>query len=183
MDVGAVLDSLSEILGGDAPFAVVGGHALLAHGVHRATFDLDVLVRQRDQSRLVAALEEIGFETLHRSSGYSNHVHGDSSWGRLDVVYVDEESASRILDQCTWRSVAGRSVLIPSVKVLSAMKLHAASNDPSRRLMDLADIRALLEQAPSERGGVREVFLQRGRGDWLEDVGLEAARDGGSEDE
>lgn len=183
MDVGAVLDHLAELFGTEQErFAVVGGHALLAHGVQRLTFDLDILVRQSDQSRLIASLEDVGFETLHWSSGYSNHAHTESAWGRLDVVYVDDASGEKIFEECTSREVAGRPVPVPSTRVLTAMKLHAIHNDPSRRLQDLADIRALLEQAPQERRAARDVFVERGREAWLEEVGL-GSPENGSEDE
>ena len=37
-------------------------------------------------------LEELGYETVHRSPGYSNHSHSDPDWGAVDVVYVDGEA-------------------------------------------------------------------------------------------
>lgn len=173
MDVGAVFDRLAQLLGsGSERFAVVGGYALLAHGVQRLTFDLDILVRSADQARLVDGLEDAGYETLHRSSGFSNHLHSDSSLGRLDVIYVDEDSARRIFRGSARRLVAGRSVPVVSIPVLAAMKLHAIDNDPSRRLQDLADIRALLDRAPNDREAVRDIFIERGRTEWLADVGL-----------
>src|SRR6202035_60225 len=69
-------------------FALIGGVALAAYGLARTTLDLALLVESRGQEDLIAFLEATGFATLHRSTGYSNHLHPDPARGRLDCVYV-----------------------------------------------------------------------------------------------
>ena len=55
-------DLLAELLEHDVDFAVVGAHALAAHGVARATGDLDVLVRADAENavRVLRALALFG---------------------------------------------------------------------------------------------------------------------------
>lgn len=61
-------------------YALVGAFALKAYGYLRATEDVDFLVRGAYQSRIIAYLESLGYETIYRSAGYSNHVHPRKSW-------------------------------------------------------------------------------------------------------
>ena len=60
--------------------AVVGALGLHAYGHSRATFDLDLVVPSGAQRSLVGFLEKLGYETVHVSSGYSNHAHSDPDW-------------------------------------------------------------------------------------------------------
>ena len=56
------VEMLSALIEARASFIVVGAHALAAHGVPRATGDLDIWVRNDDENagRVVAALEAFG---------------------------------------------------------------------------------------------------------------------------
>lgn len=55
-------DLLTELLAGGVDFIVVGAHALAAHGVFRATGDLDILLRpeRANARRAWAALHRFG---------------------------------------------------------------------------------------------------------------------------
>jgi hypothetical protein len=165
-----VLDRVAAFLEGRGdPCAVVGGLALHAHGRSRATFDLDLVTGLEAQAPLVALLEQLGYETLHRSEGYSNHSHPDPEWGGVDVVYVDEETARRLFSSCTRTLKLGsREVPVPSAEHLIAMKLRALRNDPSRELQDLADIQYLLGLPETDRQKVRWYFEQAGMTDWYD---------------
>lgn len=146
-----------------ARVAVVGGLGLHGHGVTRATVDLDLLVEAEVQDALVAFLESRGYETLHRSPGFSNHLHADSELGRLDFVYVDPETGRRIFAGCAPRLELGsRSALVPRAEHLVAMKVQAMKNDPSRELQDLADVQALLRLPGIDAAQVRSYFDKAG---------------------
>ena len=58
----------------DFSVAVIWGLGLHAHGISRATFDLELVTDQAAQDALISFLEGIGYETVHRSEGFSNHV-------------------------------------------------------------------------------------------------------------
>ena len=144
MDIRAVNGLLHDFFRDRGRFAVVGGYGLLAHGIQRATFDLDLVVENRCQADLIAFLEAKGYETLHRSTGYSNHLHRASDLGRLDFVYVDEQTAETIFEGCEETEIlTGLVALVPRPEHLVALKVRALKNDPSRKLQDLADIREL----------------------------------------
>src|SRR5262249_35472427 len=56
-------------------YAVIGAFGLHAYGLSRGTFDLDFVSEAGAQPQLVGFFESLGYETLHVSAGYSNHLH------------------------------------------------------------------------------------------------------------
>ncbi len=154
---------------GGFPYALVGGLGLHAYGHSRATFDLDLVTGSEAQGPLVRALEELGYETVHRSAGYSNHAHPDPEWGDVDVVYVDAETAGQLFRASTRTLKLGdREVPVPSAEHLIAMKVQALRNDPSRELQDLADIQYLLGLPETPREAVRGYFEKAGLTEWYD---------------
>ena len=147
----------------------MGGLGLHAYGHSRATFDLDLVTRSEAQAPLVALLEGLGYETVHRSPGYSNHSHSDPEWGGIDVVYVDTETERQLFSACTRTlKLGGREVPVPSAEHLIAMKVQALRNDPSRELQDLADIQYLLGLPDTSREKVRGYFDRAGMTQWYD---------------
>lgn len=169
MDFIAALERLSSYLdGAGAEWAVVGGLALAAHGAGRLTHDLDIVTERRVQSDLVRHLESLGYETLHVSAGYSNHAHADPAMGRIDVVYVDGQTAQDLFGEAAEADLLpGCRVRVPRPEHLVAMKVLAASNDPSRLLQEMADIVALLRAVELGPEVVRPYFERHGLlGEW-----------------
>lgn len=169
MDFARVIRSLSECLAARGErFVVIGGVALAACGMPRLTLDLDLAVAASAQDGLVAWLEASGYQTLHRSTGYSNHLHADPERGRVDVVYLRGETARRIFAAA--RTVPGpgdTSIAIPCPEHLAALKAFAIRNDRSRRLQELADISFLLTLPGVDRAEIEDSFRRYGLEDEL----------------
>jgi hypothetical protein len=164
MDFKNALLSIAEFLRSEeVPFAITGGFALQAYGRARATFDLDLVVPRPAQATIVAFMEARGYETLHVSEGYSNHLHPGSALGRVDFVYVGEDTARRVFGEARPQFRFGDETY-PVVRPehLAAMKVFALKNDPSRRLQELTDIRFLLELPGVDREAIRKEFLRHG---------------------
>jgi len=151
------------LMGRQTPMAVIGGLSMAAYGMPRTTLDLDIVVPASVQDELVSFLEAMGYETLHVSSGYSNHVHDDDDLGRVDVVYVRGETADALFEDV--RMVPGPgSCEVPVLRPehLAAMKAFAMKNDPSRTFRELADIQFLLTLPGVDRGAIEERFRRYG---------------------
>jgi predicted nucleotidyltransferase len=172
MDLERVIRRLKDFLDGEGvPFALVGAHALQAYGITRATVDLDLLTEERVQDRLIALLESLGYETLHRSPGYSNHLHADPSWLRVDFVYVDERTSRALFARATRRAtIGGCEVKVPGPEHLVAMKVQAVKNDPRRTFKDLSDVQELLRVAEVDEAEVRAYFERAGLGARYEEI-------------
>jgi hypothetical protein len=152
-------------------YAVIGGVALIAYGLPRTTLDLDFIVESSAQDDLIRFLESRGYQTLHRSSGYSNHVHPDLLlWGSLDFVYVSGETSRELFAACrTATGPGGLQILVPKPEHLAALKITAIKNDPARTFQDLADVRFLLNLPGVDRIQIRDYFDRQGMRDRFDD--------------
>lgn len=164
MDFARVLAMLADFFEREGlRYAVIGGFALHAYGVTRATLDLDLAAEGDARPRVVAFLESMSFETLHVSAGYSNHLHATEALGRVDLVYVAGETSRRLFDGCRpGLALGGRTFPVPRAEHVVAMKVHAMKNDPARTLRELADIQALLAVPGIDADEVRGYFERAG---------------------
>lgn len=164
MELVAVIGEVRGFLDREGtPFAIVGALALHTYGYSRATNDVDLLVGSEAQDRLIAFLEKRGFETLHRSDGYSNHLHAEPALGRLNVIHVDEDTRGKIFAEARLASLAGMSVLVPKPEHLAALKIHAMKNDPSRAFQEMAEIQFLMRLEGVDRDQIRGYFERSGQ--------------------
>ena len=163
MDFGKVLGTLASFFQREGyRYAAVGAFGLHAYGLTRATLDFDLATESAAQPKLVAFLESLGYETLYRSAGYSNHVHVLPELGRLDFVYVASETGRLLFSGGTTLQLGEHRVQVPRPEHLAAMKVHAMKNDPSRSFREMADIQFLLGLPGIDEAEVRSYFEQSG---------------------
>ncbi|MBY0494894.1 MAG: nucleotidyltransferase family protein [Cyanobacteria bacterium] len=164
MNFAAVLARIEQILStGPWPSAVAGGVALAAYGSPRLTIDLDIVTHRDAQPAVIAALERTGYETLYRSSGFSNHRHFEAELGRVDLIYVDDVTSGRLFAAArTLMGPASTRIRVPSPEHLAAMKIQAIRNAPDRTLRDLADVAFLLTVEGVNRDEIKGYFEQAG---------------------
>jgi hypothetical protein len=144
-------------------YALVGGLAVHAWGGSRATKDVDFLVARSDRQSTVAFAEALGYETLQVTSAFSNHAHTDSRLGRVDFLYVSNETAEKIFASSTRKRVIGdETVPVASPEHLAMMKGLAMKHFPHRTLFDPEDVRILLAVPGVDHDAVREYFGQLG---------------------
>lgn len=172
MNFGKVLETVSDFLEArEYRYGVVGGVALAAYGFLRTTVDLDFVVEARAQDDLIQFLESQGYRTLYRSSGYSNHEHSDPSRGRVDFVYVRGETSKELFAGCRMLlGPGGKEIPVPRPEHLSAMKVLAIKNDPSRTLQELTDVRFLLTLPGVDRREIEGYFEMHGMKDHLDEL-------------
>ncbi len=152
-----------------ARWGVIGGLAMAAYGPARTTLDVDIVVDVDDQDRLIDFLQSQCFTTLHRSNGYSNHIHDDPDLGRVDVVYVRGETSRQVLDNMRDHSgPGGMTIRVPRPEHLAALKAYSIKNDPTRTLRELADIRVLLDSPGADRAEVNGYFVRYGLEDLID---------------
>jgi hypothetical protein len=152
-------------------FAVIGGVALASYGLSRTTVDLDIVVEATAQESVIGFLESLGYQTVHRSPGYSNHVHPETSWGSFDCVYVAGETAEKLFAACrVLPGPGGFQVPVPKPEHLAAMKVLAMKNDPARTFQEMADLRFLVTLPGVDRAEVRGYFERYGLEERYEDI-------------
>lgn len=143
--------------------ALIGGFALAAHGIPRATVDLDFLAEEACQGRIVRFLESLGYETLSRSRALSNHDHPMPSLGRVDFLYVGRETAEEIFRQGIRVPIlTDRTILVAKPEHLVALKLFAKAANPGRFYREMEDIGQLCRLDGIDHEEVRGYFEKYG---------------------
>ena len=138
-------DQIREVLSmfartGTRP-ALIGGLAVVAHQVVRATKDVDFLVEAEAAPKVHDALLDLGYQCIYRSEEAANYVRTTEG---LDLLFAHRPLARRLLAQASERETPMGRMRIISVEGLIGFKLQGFVNDASRT-RDLDDIRALLK--------------------------------------
>ena len=152
-----IKEALTAFAGIGTQPALIGGLALAAHNIVRATRDVNFLADADDADRLHGLLLGLGYRCIHRNADAANYVRGDEG---LDLLYAHRPLARRMLTQARERETTMGTLRVISAEGLIGFKLQGHLNDPSRN-RDLDDIRALLR---ANRGAlnmseVREYFV------------------------
>jgi hypothetical protein len=152
-------------------WAIAGGVAVAAWGYERGTQDMDFVVSGEDRDKVVAFAESIGYETIHSSESFSNHLHPTEAFGRVDVIYVNGHTAEDMFAAATKRVAAG-DVIAPviSPEHITMMKAFAIKTDPTRRYRDGRDIEFLLTLQGINREAVRNYFARFGLLEFFDDI-------------
>ncbi len=158
MDLRTSLDRVTERLRADEiDHALIGGLALAAHGVVRATGDIDLLVDGSRADAATQALTDLGYECLHASEHVANFASEKD--GRVDLLFARREYGGAMLRRAAPDPHRpGDPLRIVDAADLIGLKVQSSSNDPRRARIDLADIQRLLENAAVDLDRVREYF-------------------------
>ncbi|MEO6624026.1 MAG: hypothetical protein ABIN37_04250 [Burkholderiaceae bacterium] len=148
--------------------ALIGGLAVVAHQVVRATKDVDFLVEVEAGQRVHDALLGLGYQCLYRSEDAANYVRGTEG---LDLLYAHRPLARRLLAQASERETPMGRLRIISVEGLIGFKLQGFVNDATRT-RDLDDIRALLQmhRASIDMDELREYFAMFNKPELLNEL-------------
>jgi hypothetical protein len=151
-----IREALSMFARSDTQPALIGGLAVVAHQVVRATKDVNFLVEAEAADKLHDALLDLGYQCLYRSDDAANYVRGMEG---LDLLYAHRPLARRLLAQASERETPLGRMRIISVEGLIGFKLQGYVNDATRA-RDLDDIRALLKvhRASIRMDELREYF-------------------------
>ena len=172
MDFAKVLAEIARFLDArKARCGLAGAFALQAHGLQRATGDLDLVVESRAQPVLLAFVDSLGYERLHVSEGYSNHLHPDPAWGRIDFIYLEDHTADLLFARAVkTRILPGVEMLVPAPEHIAAMKVQAMKNDPTRTLKEMADIQYLLQLPGVDEAEIRRYFDKAGLSERFDEI-------------
>jgi hypothetical protein len=163
-----IREALSMFARNDTAPALIGGLAVVAHQVVRATKDVDFLVEAEAADKVHAALLDLGYECLYRSEDAANYVRAAEG---LDLLYAHRPLARRLLAQASERETPMGRMRIISVEGLIGFKLQGFVNDATRT-RDLDDIRSLfkIHLTSLNMDEVREYFALFSKPDLLNEL-------------
>ena len=127
---------------------LIGGLALQQYAVVRQTLDVDCLICDADSDKMVELFGKEGFAATAETENFVRLHHESVHMMDLDLLLVDAETLSEMLAESAPAGVGSRSLRMPCLAHLIALKLHAIKNDPKRELRDLSDIVELLRANP-----------------------------------
>jgi hypothetical protein len=96
--------------------ALIVGLAMVAHGVVRATQDVDFLVELEAADLVHDALLDLGYQCVYRSEDAANYVRATQG---LDLLYAHRPLARRLLSQASERESPMGRIRIISVEGLN----------------------------------------------------------------
>jgi hypothetical protein len=171
MSLREVFQSVSEFFKHEQiDYAVIGAFALYGYGYVRATRDIDFITRSQYQEKITRFLESLGFETVHRSESFSNHLHPVGAT-RVDIMYIDGKTADEFFS-ATQEKVLFEDVAVPvaGAEHLIALKLFAAQNNPDRKFKELSDIREIVNRSKVNSSKIKEYFVKYGLEKYYDDT-------------
>ncbi len=137
-DLRKTLTTTSSILSNNGiSHALIGGFALAAHGVNRATVDIDFLADGDRKAEIIQLMTANGFQIQHQSDG----VLQFTGTGFVNIVLANRLLSKKMVENATLEQ--NLNVLVVSIEDIIGLKIQAFVNDPSRELQDKADIQAL----------------------------------------
>lgn len=123
--------------------ALIGGFALAVHGVHRATQDIDFLADGAEREKILASLEQAGFQLRHGSS----EVLHFGGVGTLDILLANRPLSLQMIRDAV--SDSNLKVRVLKAEDIIGLKIQAYVNDRSREFQDKADIQNLIKANPA----------------------------------
>ena len=144
------------------PYALIGGFALEAAGVVRATMDIDLLVLSRNKDSIKSIMRRNGYTILHESKEVINFIGDEANPGRVDFLLAHRKYAVSMLKRAQKKMVFGgkTKTYVVAPEDLIGLKVQAAANDPDRFEQEMIDIRMVLNNcpAPLDHNRINEYF-------------------------
>jgi hypothetical protein len=146
-------------------FLVCGGHAVMAHGFARSTFDLDLLVRSTAREAWKTLMRELGWQ-LHAEG--TTFLQFDSPPGQLepvDLMLVNDSTFAQMSAAALPLSRSTGGAKVVSLLHLVALKCHAIKHGHAGRVeKDVDDVIQLVKvnHLSLENEKLRGIILKHG---------------------
>ncbi len=140
MGIKATLQRISNLLTDQQiDHALIGGLALSAFGINRATFDIDFLIDSTQKEKAKVLLSKNNFTLYHESQ----EVLQFEGMAQIDFLLAQRPLSIEMLKNAVLIPLLG--VKIVQLEDLIGLKIQAYSNDPQREFKDKADIYSLFK--------------------------------------
>ena len=153
MDFKLVIDKLlTAFQDEDIRYALIGGFALGALGITRATVDIDFLVHRDDLDKVHTIMTGLGYDRAFHTDNVSQYLSADNLFGEVDFLHAFREISVGMLQRAENKKIFGGTISIKVLKIedLIGLKVQAIANDEARKPIDLADIKALIALRKTE---------------------------------
>lgn len=126
-------------------FALIGGLALQAQGVTRATTDVEALILIKDREKVRSLMAKAGFEVFFESGEVMTFIDTETKSNRVDFLLAHRPYATTMLKRAEPKKIFREvPIKVARPEDLIGLKVQAYVNDPNRKDQDTADIRSLI---------------------------------------
>jgi len=154
-------------------FLLAGGHAVIAHGHQRTTFDIDLIVQRMDRDAWFALAESLGYNLHAKGPTFIQFDPPDSKGMPLDVMLANQDTFAKLAATAVPVGSEFGDVKMVSLRHLLALKCHAVKYGHPRRIVKDADdvIRLVLaNRIDLDAPEIRELFLKYGTQEFYKKV-------------
>ena len=129
-------------------YAIIGGFALEAAGVIRATMDIDLLVLASDKNIIKSVMISNDYELVFESKEVITFIGSNDSLGRVDFLLAHRKYTLAMLERAQKRSVlqGQTEIYVVEPEDLIGLKIQAVANDQQRFIQDMVDIQMILNK-------------------------------------
>jgi hypothetical protein len=155
------------------PFLLGGGHAVIAHGFARSTFDLDLIARQNDREKWVQLARGIGYELYQENPNFLQFNAVAEGTFPLDLMFVSDDTFAKMRAAAVPSPSGLAGVHVVSLVHLLALKCHAIRyGHPGRGVKDAEDVIQLIRRNRIDPNAewIRDIFQKHGTDELYEKV-------------
>jgi hypothetical protein len=128
-------------------FLVIGGHAVMAHGFARATFDLDLLVRVSEREAWKSLILEAGGQLFSENDVFMQFSESAALPMKTDLMLVNEETFRKLWPSAFVPANANPQTKFVALLHLIALKCHAIKHGHAGRVeKDVDDVLQLVKE-------------------------------------
>ncbi|MDO8748145.1 MAG: nucleotidyl transferase AbiEii/AbiGii toxin family protein [Candidatus Omnitrophota bacterium] len=145
MDFRAVLRLIEEDFSREnIRWALIGGFALGALGVHRATIDLDFIIHRGDLEKVDKIMRIHGYQCVYKSDEVAQYVCQAKIFGEIDFILAHRNISYKMLERAQDKEIFSRTVKVLRPEDVIGLKIQALANDETRTSQEYFDIESLL---------------------------------------
>lgn len=123
------------------PFLLAGGHAVIAHGHGRMTFDLDLIVRREDAPEWCAVVLALGYVLYNEQPTFLQFSESPTAAFPLDLMMVPADTFQKLEAASVPLPLPGTRSRMVSLLHLIALKCHAIKHGrDERKVKDTDDL-------------------------------------------
>jgi hypothetical protein len=128
-------------------YALIGGFALGAWGIVRATTDIDFLVVKDDFPRIENIMESHSYRCIFKSENVAQYFSEIEPFGSIDYLLAFRHIALSMLQRSVNKKLFSGELEIPTLlpEDIIGLKVQALANNPEREELEAGDIVRILE--------------------------------------
>jgi hypothetical protein len=146
-------------------FLLAGGHAVIAHGYARNTFDIDIIIPRDQRDAWCDLAKAAGYSLYHEGPTFIQFDSEDRKTLPLDIMLVSEGTFSKLMADSVPAPESAASARIVSLSHLISLKCHAIKHGHQGRVMkDMDDVFHLVEinRLNLTEPAIRDLILKHG---------------------